>query len=177
MYCGGGGQKAPDDHKALCRFRRAGARLTKILDFVPFNTWQVPEKLFLKFVFQNFAKLNVKNFRGSSSIRWKKFFVSDFDETQDLKSLWPRDFTHEIWAESETKKFFFPKGGPFDVFQEIETLKIRKTSKVLWKKFFFSSLILMKLKIWNPYGLRISHMKFERNRSRKFFWRPTNLGA
>ena len=35
----------------------------------------------------------------------------------------------------------------------------------------------MKLKIWNPYGLGISHMKFERNRSRKFFWRPTNLGA
>ena len=66
-----GGQKAPDDHKALCRVRRAGARLTKILDFVPFNTWQVPEKPFLKFVFQNFAKLNVKNFRGSSSIRWK----------------------------------------------------------------------------------------------------------
>ena len=28
----------------------------------------------------------------------------------------------------------------------------------------------MKLKIWNPYGLGISHMKFERNRSRKFFW-------
>ena len=35
----------------------------------------------------------------------KKFFVSDFDETQDFKSLWPRDFTHEIWAESETKIF------------------------------------------------------------------------
>ena len=71
LYQLGGGQKAPDDHKALCRFRRAGARLTKILDFVPFNTWQVPEKPFLKFVFENFAKLNVKNFRGSSSIRWK----------------------------------------------------------------------------------------------------------
>ena len=26
----------------------------------------------------------------------KKKFVSDFDETQDFKSLWPRDFTHEI---------------------------------------------------------------------------------
>ena len=33
------------------------------------------------------------------------FFVSDFDETQNLKSLWPRDFTHEIWAESEPKIF------------------------------------------------------------------------
>ena len=29
------------------------------------------EKPFLKFFFENFAKLNVKNFRGSSSIRWK----------------------------------------------------------------------------------------------------------
>ena len=71
LYHLGGGQKAPDDHKSFCRFRRARARLTKILDFVPFNTWQVPEKPFLKFVFENFAKLNVKNFRGSSSIRWK----------------------------------------------------------------------------------------------------------
>ena len=26
----------------------------------------------------------------------KFFFVSDFDETQNLKSLWPKDFTHEI---------------------------------------------------------------------------------
>ena len=35
----------------------------------------------------------------------KFFFVADFDETQNLKSLWPRDFTHEIWAESVTKNF------------------------------------------------------------------------
>ena len=46
----------------------------------------------------------------------KKNFVSDFDETQDFKSLWPRDFAHEIWAELETKifwKFFWQKGPPF----------------------------------------------------------------
>ena len=28
----------------------------------------------------------------------------------------------------------------------------------------------MKLKIWNPYGLGIQHMKFEWNQKRKFFW-------
>ena len=67
----GGGQKAPDHHTSLCRFRRTMARLTKILDFVPFNTWHIPEEPFLEFFFENFGKLNVKNFRGSSSIRWK----------------------------------------------------------------------------------------------------------
>ena len=41
--------------------------------------------------------------------------------------------------------------------------------KSLWKKIFLSP-ILMKLKIWNPYGLGIQHMKFEWNLRRKFFW-------
>ena len=68
------------------------------------------------------------------------------------------------------KYFFFPKVRTFDVFQEIETLKIRKTSKDLWKRKIFLSPILMKLKIWNPYGLGISHMKFEQNRRQKNFW-------
>ena len=68
---GGGGQKALHHPKSFCRFRRARARLTKIHDFVPFNTWHVLEKPFLEFYFENFGKLNVKNFRGSSSIRWK----------------------------------------------------------------------------------------------------------
>ena len=35
----------------------------------------------------------------------KKNFVSDFDETHNFKSLGPGDFTHKIWAESETKIF------------------------------------------------------------------------
>ena len=42
--------------------------------------------------------------RGDPSMS-KKIFVSDFDKTQNLKSLWPRDSTHEIWVESETKMF------------------------------------------------------------------------
>ena len=36
------------------------------------------------------------------------------------------------------------------------------------KKILF--LILMKLKIWNPYGLGILYMKFEWDRRQKFFW-------
>ena len=46
---------------------------------------------------------NQKNVKGPEKIF---FFVSDFDETQNLKSLWPKDFTHEIWAESEPKIFW-----------------------------------------------------------------------
>ena len=34
----GGGQIIPHHHKPICRFRRARARLTKTLDFVPLNT-------------------------------------------------------------------------------------------------------------------------------------------
>ena len=37
---------------------------------------------------------NQKNVKGP--LEKKFFFVSDFDETQNLKSLWPKDFTHEI---------------------------------------------------------------------------------
>ena len=43
---------------------------------------------------ENFFK-NFFDIEGSPLWK-KKFFVSDFDETQDFKSLWPRDFTHEI---------------------------------------------------------------------------------
>ena len=39
-----------------------------------------------------------------------------------------------------------------------------------WKeKNFFKKKIQMKLKIWNPYGLRITHTKFETNQRQKFF--------
>ena len=67
----GGGHYGPPNHISICRFRRGGARLTKILDFVPLNTWQVPEKSFLEIFFESVRKLNVKNFQGSSSLRWK----------------------------------------------------------------------------------------------------------
>ena len=35
----------------------------------------------------------------------KKFFISDFDETQNLIYLGPKNSTHEIWAKSEIKIF------------------------------------------------------------------------
>ena len=81
----------------------------------------------------------------------KKLFVSDFDESQNSKSLWPKDSPREVWEESETKKFFGVEGSP------------------LWTSKKFSSRILMKLKIWNPYDPRIHHRKFERNRKQKIF--------
>ena len=67
----GGGQIIPHHLKSICHFRRARVRLTKTFDFVPLNTWQVPEKSFLEFFFESFGKLNVKNFQGSSSLWWK----------------------------------------------------------------------------------------------------------
>ena len=40
-----------------------------------------------------------------------QIFVSNFDEIQNMQSSWPKDFTHKIWVESETKIFFQFKGG------------------------------------------------------------------
>ena len=39
--------------------------------FMTFNIWLIPSKLFLEFFFEIFKKLNVQNFRGSSSMSWK----------------------------------------------------------------------------------------------------------
>ena len=61
----------PGWHKAVRCFHTYRDRLTKFHDFVPFNTWQLPVKSFLKFFFENSGKLNDENFQGSSSIRWK----------------------------------------------------------------------------------------------------------
>ena len=85
-----------------------GGRFPKIHDFVPFAICQDLEKLLLTFFTKKFEKLAIKNFQGSSSIRWKM--------------------------------------------------------KKIKKKFFE-----MKLKIWNPYGLRITHTKFEWNQKQNFF--------
>ena len=83
-----------------------------------------------------FSKIFEKNPKGGP-FYVKKFFVMDFAQISCVKSLGHKDFKFWISSKSETKIFFFPKGGPFDVFQEIETLKIRKTSKVPLEKIFF----------------------------------------
>ncbi len=44
------------------------ARLTKIHDFVPFGTRQMPDKPFLEFFFESVGKLSVKNFRGPRAL-------------------------------------------------------------------------------------------------------------
>ena len=44
----------------------------------------------------------------------KKFFISDFDETQNLIYLGPKNSTHEIWAKLEIKIFLTQKGPPLD---------------------------------------------------------------
>ena len=82
----------PLDHKDF-KFWISSKSETKIFFSIGGTLW----------CFSDFQSLNfLKNIKGSFG---KKNFVSDFDETQNLKSLWPRDFTHEIWAESETKFF------------------------------------------------------------------------
>ena len=64
---------------------------------------------------------------------------------------------------------FFSK-GPFRFFRKLRLEKSEKHQRVPPLENFFLSPILMKLKILNPYGLGISHMKFERNLRRKYFW-------
>ena len=45
----------------------------------------------------------------------KNFFVvSDFEETQNLKSLWPKDSRHEIWVDRRQKKFWHGRVPPLD---------------------------------------------------------------
>ena len=66
-----GGHYGPHYHESVCCFHRDRARFTKILDFVPLHIWLIPSKPFLEFFFEIFKKLNVQNFRGSSSMSWK----------------------------------------------------------------------------------------------------------
>ena len=70
---------------------------------------------------------NQKNVKGPP-LEKKFFFVSDFDETQNLKSLWPRDFTHEIWAESEPKIFLTPNQFGCLNFSRLDFSKNSKTN-------------------------------------------------
>ena len=92
--------------------------------------------------------------------KWKKNFVSDFYEIQNMQSLWPKDFTHKIWVESETKNFFWCKGGDCD-----DILKIRKIPKgppLEKKKLSPTSL---KFYVWDPETIRISDFEFHHKKN------------
>ena len=108
----------------------------------------------MKFEQNRWQKIFLENFG-------KKFFVSDSAQTSCVKSLGHKDFKFWISSKSETKFFFFQRGDPLMFFKKSRFWKSEKRQR---------SPILMKLKIWNPYGLGISHMKFERNRRQIFFW-------
>ena len=100
--------------------------------------------------------------------------ISAFGNSKKVTPILPICIlTMPFWvsSKSETKKKIFSKGHlwRFSDFQSLDFLKNIKGSP-LWKKKFFLSPILMKFKIWNPYGLGISHMKFEQNRWQKIFW-------
>ena len=65
------GQFDPQHHTYVCSFYSNRARLTKSCDFVSLTIWLVPKKPFLKFLLQNFWKIWILNFWGSSSISRK----------------------------------------------------------------------------------------------------------
>ena len=75
LFSMGGGHYDPHYHESVCCFHRARARITKVHDFVCFKICQVPVKSFFGFFFQNFEKLDIEIFWGSSSIdaKIKKF--------------------------------------------------------------------------------------------------------
>ena len=62
-----------------------------------------------------------------------KKIVSNFDKTQNIKSLWPKDFTHKIrisylyFHQNRRQFFFYIEGSPLWIFQEI--WKIAKSSR------------------------------------------------
>ena len=68
LFSMGVGHYDPHYHESVCCFHRVRARITKVHDFVCFNICQVPVKSFFGFFFQNFEKLDIENFWGSSSI-------------------------------------------------------------------------------------------------------------
>ena len=123
------------------------------------------------FVFEFFEKSRREKFRHPNWLGVKKIFGSDSAQISCVKSLGHKDFKFWVSSKSEKKKFFFSK-GTFDVFLIFKVSISWKTSKgpPFGKKNNFLSPILMKFKIWNPYGLGISHMKFEQNRWQKIFW-------
>ena len=126
------------------------------------------------FVFEFFEKSRREKFRHPNWLGVKKIFGSDSAQISCVKSLGHKDFKFWVSSKSEKKKnFFFQRSGrTFDVFLIFKVSISWKTSKgpPFGKKFFFLSPILMKFKIWNPYGLGILHMKFEPNRRQTFFW-------
>ena len=174
----GGGHYGPDDHKSFCRFQSTRVRLTKLFDFVISNLSFNWVKSVFPFVFEFFEKSRREKFRHPNWLGVKKIFGSDSAQISCVKSLGHKDFKFWISSKLETKNFFFQRGDPLMFFKKSRLWKSEKRQRSgPLEKFFFSSLILMKLKIWNPYGLRISHMKFERNRSRKFFDIYLGLGS
>ena len=74
-------------------------------------------------------------------------FVSDLDDTQNLKSLWPKDSTHEIWVESETKIFstFFRK---FKLFIFNDSKSSLKSNVTFWIQFYINFMIFF-LNFWD----------------------------
>ena len=67
----GHGSIWPGHHTFVCSFRMSRARITKIGDFVSLTIWFVPVKPFLKYIFQNFWKMENWIFLGSSSMSGK----------------------------------------------------------------------------------------------------------
>ena len=71
LFQAGQGRFDPQHHTYVCSFYSNRDRLTKIGDFVSLTIWLVPKKPFLKFLLQNFWKIWILNFWGSSSISRK----------------------------------------------------------------------------------------------------------
>ena len=71
LFQAGQGRFDPQHHTYVCSFYSNRDRLTKIGDFVSLTIWLVPEKPFLKFLLQNFWKIEHLNFWASSSMSRK----------------------------------------------------------------------------------------------------------
>ena len=63
-----GGPLWPGWPKTVCRFRRNRARPTKIHDFIPFGTRQMPDKPFLEFFLKVSENWASKIFRGPRAL-------------------------------------------------------------------------------------------------------------
>ena len=133
-----GGPLWPGRPKPVWHFHRNRDRLTKIHDFVPFNTWQVPGKPFLDFFLEIFEKSNIENFRGSSSMsrkseKLKKFFFFNF-LIFHLMLEDPQNFWWSIFRQFQKNKSKNGFSGTCQVLKGTKSWILVSLFLFLWKR-------------------------------------------
>ena len=113
----GHGSLWPGHHTFVCSFHMSRARINEIGDFVSLTIWLVPKKPFLKFLLQNFWKIWILNFLGSSSISRKlKILTKKIIFCRDSHSFLLNPYYTCSQLSFEVYNSFVAQNWSFDVF-------------------------------------------------------------